>query len=140
MMRDYLTASLILLGLAYAQNVSFSIVSRSRNRNNMKFHLIAAFFSNSVWFLTFRMLVTRNMSVALFPWYCVGTMLGSVTGVRISMWIERWLGATSDGHLKSKVSVEDVDRRLQAIETQFTKVGAQLYSDVSDNRGVGMDG
>lgn len=100
MSREYLIASVTLLILAFVQNVSFSVVSRSRNRNNMKFHLVAAFFSNSIWFLTFRELVTRDMSLVLFPWYCAGTMLGSVLGVRISMWIERHLGATSDGHLK----------------------------------------
>lgn len=83
----------------------------------MKYHLIAAFFSNSIWFLTFRELVTRDMSIALFPWYCTGTMFGSVFGVKISMAIERWLGAESDGHLnKPKVDINRLEQRLLGLE------------------------
>ena len=93
---------LIILGLAFVQNVSFSIVSRSRNRNNMRYHLIAAGFSNGIWFLTFRQLVRGDMNFILFLPYMVGTMIGSVCGVKISMFIERLLGASADGHLKGK--------------------------------------
>lgn len=85
--------------LAFVQNVSFSIVSRSRNRDNMTYHLIAAIFSNGIWFLTFRQLVTADMSFALFVPYTIGTVSGSLVGQKISMWIERLLGASSDGHL-----------------------------------------
>jgi len=42
------------------------------------------------------------MNLALFFPYTVGTMSGSVTGVKISQWIEKKLGAESDSHLKSK--------------------------------------
>jgi hypothetical protein len=86
--------------LAYVQNISFSIVSRSRNRNNMKYHLIASFFSNTIWFLTFRELIKADMSFSLFIPYAIGTMLGSVTGAKISIRIEKWLGATSDSHIE----------------------------------------
>ena len=95
-------AILTILGLAFVQNVSFSVVSRSRNRNNMRYHLIAAFFSNSIWFLTFRQLVLADMNFVLFIPYCVGTMVGSVFGVRISMFIERILGASADAHLNKE--------------------------------------
>jgi hypothetical protein len=88
-----------LMLLAFVQNVSFSIVSRSRNRNSMVYHLIAAIFSNGVWFLTFRYLVTSNMDFALFVPYTIGTVSGSLVGQKISMWIEKLIGATSDGHL-----------------------------------------
>jgi len=115
-MKEYLIGSIVLLLLAYAQNVSFSIVSRSRNRNNMRFHLIASFFSNTIWFLTFRELVTRDMSLLIFPWYCVGTMLGSVTGVRISMWIESKLGASADAHLKPKIDINKLEQRVRDLE------------------------
>lgn len=90
---------LLLMLLAFVQNVSFSIVSRSRNRNNMTYHLIAAIFSNGVWFLTFRHLVTANMDLALFVPYTIGTVSGSLVGQRISMFIEKLLGASSDSHL-----------------------------------------
>jgi uncharacterized membrane protein YfcA len=86
--------------LALAQNISFSVVSRSRNRDNMSYHMVAAFFSNTIWFLTFRQLVRADMNVTLFIPYCAGTMLGSVVGVKVSMLIERLLDATADGHLK----------------------------------------
>ena len=91
---------LMILVLAFLQNVSFSIVSRSRNRNNLTYHLFAATASNTVWFLTFRQLVQREMDFLLFLPYTVGTVSGSLLGVRISMWIERWIGAASDSHLK----------------------------------------
>lgn len=88
--------------LAFAQSVSFSIVSRSRNRNNITYHIIASIFSNGVWFATFKNLLTADMSWILFIPYTVGTVSGSVTGVKISQKIEQWLGAESDSHLKSK--------------------------------------
>lgn len=96
---EFLQASLLILVLAFVQNVSFSVVSRSRNRDNMKYHLIAATFSNTLWFLTFRMLVLSKMSFSLFPFYVVGTVFGSIFGVKISMLIEKFLGASADGHL-----------------------------------------
>jgi hypothetical protein len=88
--------------LAFIQSVSFSLVSRSRNRNNITYHIIASIFSNGVWFLTFRELVTANMNLALFIPYTIGTVSGSVTGVKVSQWIEKLLHAESDSHLKSK--------------------------------------
>lgn len=104
---SFLVPLLTILGLAFLQNTSFSIVSRSRNRNNMKYHLIAAFFSNTIWFLTFRMLVRGDMNAILFIPYCIGTMLGSVFGVKISMWIESKLGAGADSHL-NKITTKDL--------------------------------
>lgn len=93
-------AILTLVLLAFIQNVSFSIVSRSRNRDNLRYHLVASIFSNGVWFLTFRQLVTADMSLTLFVPYTIGTVSGSLAGQRISMWIEKVLGATSDGHMR----------------------------------------
>lgn len=95
-------AMLTILGLAFAQNISFSIVSRSRNRDNIRYHIIAATLSNSIWFLTFRQLVLSDMNFILFLPYCLGTVAGSVFGVKISMWIERLLGASADAHLGGK--------------------------------------
>lgn len=85
-----------ILLLAFAQNISFTIVSRSRNRNNFTYHLVAAVASNAVWFATFHYLVTAEMSWWLFLPYTVGTVSGSLTGAKISMAIERWIGAKSD--------------------------------------------
>lgn len=98
-----ITEMLTILALAFVQNISFSIVSRSRNRDNIRYHLIASMFSNTIWFLTFRQLVKADMNFILFIPYVIGTMVGSVFGVKISMQIERLLGASADQHLKKDV-------------------------------------
>lgn len=95
-------ALLQLMALAFAQNVSFSLVSRSRNRDSIAYHIVASIFSNGVWFLTFRYLVTNDMNFAMFVPYTIGTVSGSVFGVKVSMFIERILGATSDSHIKKQ--------------------------------------
>lgn len=91
---------LIILALAYVQNVSFAIVSRSRNRGDLRYIAVAAMFSNSIWFMTFRYLVLANMSFLLFIPYVIGNVCGCVTGVKVSMFIESFLGASADGHLR----------------------------------------
>jgi uncharacterized membrane protein YfcA len=89
-----------ILILAFVQNVSFSILSRSRNRNSIRYHMIAASFSNLIWYATLRELVTADMTPVLAIPYTIGTVAGSVVGVKVSMWIERKIGADSDSHLK----------------------------------------
>ena len=88
-----------ILILAFVQNIASSIVSRSRNRDNKKYHIIAALFSNSIWFLTFRELMMGDMGLELFIPYVIGTVIGSTYGMTISMKIEKWLGASTDSHL-----------------------------------------
>jgi len=90
---------LSLMALAFGQNVAFSLVSRSRNRNNITYHIVASIFSNAMWFLTFHNLVVNNMDFTLFIPYTIGTVSGSVFGVKVSMVIERLLHAESDSHL-----------------------------------------
>ncbi len=93
-------AILLLMVCAFAQNVTFSLVSRARNRDNFTYHLIAAIGSNGVWFLTFRQLVTAGMTWGLFVPYTIGTVAGSLFGSRVAMLIEKLIGATSDSHVK----------------------------------------
>lgn len=94
---------IVIMLLAFVQNISFTLVSRSRNRGNKRYHILAAIFSNSIWFLTFRELVKADMNFTLFLPYVFGTIMGSTFGMTISMRIENWLGASADGHLeKSK--------------------------------------
>ena len=86
----------------------------------MRYHLIAAFFSNTIWFVTFRQLVKADMTFVFFLPYCVGTMCGSLCGVRISMFFEKLLGAEADGHLKKKpievtTNVINQPKKLKAI-------------------------
>ena len=97
-----ITALFKLFILAYLQNVSFTFVSRSRNRNHMGYFLIASIFSHSLWFFTFKELVKGDMDLILFIPYLVGTILGSMTGMKTSMRIEKWLNASSDDHLKKE--------------------------------------
>jgi len=92
-----------ILVLAFVQNVAFSIVSRSRNRDNMTYHIFAATASNVIWFITFRELIAKDMTLMLLLPYTLGTVAGSVFGVKISMRIEKYLGAASDSHLVPKV-------------------------------------
>lgn len=82
-----------LIILAYVQNISFSIVSRARNRNHQVYHAVAAVLSNFVWFATFRLLVIEDMDWTLIIPYTFGTVAGSLTGARVSMWIEKKIGA-----------------------------------------------
>lgn len=99
---EFLYSGLYIGLMALIQNVSFSVVSRSRNRDNIRYHVVASVFSNGIWYLTFRELVLSEMTLRLFPFYTLGTVIGSVYGVKASMWIEKKLGATSDGHLAKK--------------------------------------
>lgn len=95
-----ITQILKILLLAFIQNTSFSMVSRSRNRDNMNYHIIASLFSNTLWFLTMRELVLADLKWYLLIPYAIGTVSGSVYGAKLSMRIEKWLGASADGHLK----------------------------------------
>lgn len=92
--------ALYILFLAFLQNISFSVVSRARNRNNFTYHMIASVVSNSIWFLTFRELVLGQMNFVLFIPYTIGTVIGSLSGAKLSMRLEQVLKASSDGHLK----------------------------------------
>lgn len=87
-----LAAIALMVVMAFCQNVSFSIVSRSRNRDSKLYHFVAAIFSNGVWFATMKFLVvTSHMTWLLFIPYTIGTVGGSVAGQAISMQIEKRL-------------------------------------------------
>lgn len=79
--------------LAFIQNISFSLVSRSRNRDNMTYHAICSVFANGIWFLTMRELVVADLTYWLIIPYVLGTVSGSVFGAKVSMRIERLIGA-----------------------------------------------
>ena len=85
--------ALALVCLAFIQNVSFTMVSRSRNRDNMTYHAICSVFSNGIWFLTMHQLVVADLSFWLLIPYIVGTVSGSLFGAKVSMRIERSIGA-----------------------------------------------
>ena len=85
-----------ILVLAFIQNISFSMVSRARNRSNMTYHTTCSVFSNLIWFLTMRQLVVADLSYWLIAPYIIGTVAGSLTGARVSMYIEQKIGAVAD--------------------------------------------
>lgn len=84
---------LVILVLSFAQNVAFTMVSRSRNRDNMTYHAICSVFSNGIWFLTMHQLVVADLSFWLFIPYVAGTVAGSLFGAKVSMKIETAIGA-----------------------------------------------
>ena len=86
---------IFILALAFIQNVSFTMVSRSRNRNNMTYHAICSVFSNGIWFATMHYLVATNLNWLMAIPYIIGTVAGSLFGAKISMKIEKILGATT---------------------------------------------
>lgn len=85
-----------LLLLAFTQNVAFTMVSRSRNRSSMTYHAICSVFSNGIWFLTMRELVLADLTYYLLIPYIVGTVSGSLFGAKVSMGIEKIIGAKAD--------------------------------------------
>lgn len=84
---------LTILALAFIQNISFTLVSRSRNRDHMTYHAVCSVFSNGIWFLTMRELVVADLTYWLLLPYIVGTVSGSLFGATISMKIEKLIGA-----------------------------------------------
>jgi len=88
-------SALLVIALAFAQNTSFTMVSRSRNRNNMTYHAICSVFSNGLWFLTMHQLVVTDLSYWLIAPYIVGTVSGSIFGAKVSMRVEKLIGATT---------------------------------------------
>lgn len=83
----------IIAGLAFAQNTAFTMVSRSRNRSSMTYHAVCSVFSNGLWFLTMHQLVVADLSYMLAIPYITGTVAGSIFGAKVSMRIEKLIGA-----------------------------------------------
>jgi len=100
----YWQTILLVIGLSYGQNISFTLASRARTRNNVSYHLCAVLLSTLVSFLTFRTILGpgSNFSLKLLLAYTTGTISGSLTGSYISMWIERLIGAVADETPASK--------------------------------------
>ena len=79
--------------LAFIQNISFTLVSRTRNRDNMMYHAICSVFSNGIWFLTMGILVVSDFKWVLAIPYIFGTVTGSLFGAKVAMWVEKKIGA-----------------------------------------------
>lgn len=97
--QPYLLKAFVLIIIAILQNAAFTITSRSRNRDNKVYHIIAAVFSNGIYFLVFKVMMSNDFAVSLMLPYVIGTVTGSVLGMKISMVIEKLIGASADKHL-----------------------------------------
>lgn len=83
--------------LAYLQNATYGLQSRSANRNSNLYHLIAAVAANFTFFWSLRLLVRNELPAVLLAPYVLATILGSLHGNTISMKIESALGLSADG-------------------------------------------
>lgn len=67
-----------MMGLVILQNASFTWVSRARNSNSIKYHAIAAVFSNGIWILVIRQVVINYDKWQLMVAYVIAAVIGSV--------------------------------------------------------------
>ena len=84
---------LTIIALAFAQSIAFSLSGRSRNRDNMYYHAVCSVFSNGLFFLMLNYLVVSDLTPWMAVPYVIGTVSGSVFGAKISMKIEKIIGA-----------------------------------------------
>ena len=83
------------MGLAYLQNTTYGLQSRSANRNSNAYHALAAVAANFTFFWSLQLLVRNELPLALLAPYVFATILGTLHGNALSMKIERWLNIDS---------------------------------------------
>jgi len=86
----------VIIGLAIAQYIAFTLISRARTRKNRTYEAYASISSNGTWLAMFGKLNMQGWSAPLFLPYIAGVMIGGNLGVGIAMHIERWFGISSD--------------------------------------------
>lgn len=104
--------------LLFAQNYSFTYVSRSRNSADVKRHMLAASLSNIVWF--FNQLITvgklldlitgkHGWMLAAFTgiFYTVFTMLGSYISHKVCLRTERGKAAVGASAQYAQITKEE---------------------------------
>lgn len=96
--------TVVIAGLAFGDNITFSILRRSRNTSNTTYHVFAALLKSLAWYLLFQSLSLRGMALELFVPYCFGSILGGISGQKISSFVEKKIGATADAHLSADVA------------------------------------
>ncbi len=94
---DIVAIAPLVMFLAYAQNTTYGLQSRSANRNSNAYHAIAALAANGVFFLNRNLLVVREVPMALLAAYVLFTIMGTLNGNTISMKIEQALGLSAEG-------------------------------------------
>ncbi len=86
----------IIVGLAVAQYIAFTLISRARTRKNRTYEAYASISSNGTWLALFGKLNMQGWAAPLFLPYIAGVLIGGNLGVGIAMHIERWFGIASD--------------------------------------------
>lgn len=97
----FLADGIMISGLCFIMGTMFSMVSRSRNRDNQSYHVLASMTAQVVYLLVLKELVSTDVAASIIPFYAVGMAVGSVSGAKASMVIEKYLFASADGHLAS---------------------------------------
>lgn len=88
----------LVMVLAYVQNATYGLQSRSANRNSNAYHAIAALAANAVFFMNRNLLVNHlEVPMILLSAYVFFTMLGTLNGNSISIRIESFLGLSAEG-------------------------------------------
>lgn len=109
---------LLLAGVAFIQNMMFTLVSRSRNSADTNYHRKCAWGSNGVWFVC-QVLIVKNVWTAIHEgqwWYAL------VAGLVYSI-------ATTEGSVLMM-------KRLLRTETGARRVGARLEESDDERRGA----
>lgn len=104
--------------LLIAQNFAFTFVSRARNSGSLKRHLIAAIFSNGIWFGGQLMAVSAFMNIlsgkygpkmAIFAglYYTAFTLSGSLLAHHHALKTEKGKGAVGANNKYAQITKED---------------------------------
>lgn len=109
-----------------AQNFAFTFVSRARNSGSIKRHVIAAVFSNGVWFISQTIIFSKLFeyisgkhgllwAAAVGLYYTLFTIIGSVSAHYFSLANEK--GKTAVGATKkyAQITPEQWNEVLKAI-------------------------
>ncbi|MDP2630425.1 MAG: hypothetical protein Q8P56_03385 [Candidatus Uhrbacteria bacterium] len=103
-----------LMLLAYGQNIAFGLGSRAKNRNSALYIVFTSILGTLALFFVWRVLVVQGMPLELFMPYTAATVLGSITGARVSMIIEQLFGIRPDDHVQVAESNEEKKEREKA--------------------------
>ncbi len=106
--------------LLIAQNFSFTYTSRARNSGSLKKHMIAAIFSNGIWFAGQLMVVSEFMKILSGKYgiglaigagifYTIFTLIGSLTAHYHALKTEKGKGAVGANKKYAQITVESYE-------------------------------
>ena len=118
--------------LLLAQNFAFTFVSRARNSGSLKKHMIAAIFSNGIWFTGQIMAVSAFMNIlsgryglglALFAgvYYTTFTLVGSLAAHYHALRSEKGIGAVGANKKYAQIPVEEWEKVKRLITPPATE-------------------